>query len=160
MTNQFLYLRQRQDTLTGATMTTQPIAQRPDQITDWPAGSRHYRITLQRNGEEMTVTFSAGAAHTEAPTVADVLESLFLDFSYFEYDFSEFCAETGQEPYAEDDEGELIDNPKARAGFDAIQAQSADLLRLFTSEEISEFSETINEVHTWEIDAAANGEAQ
>lgn len=56
------------------------VASRPDAI-QWPHGASHWRYELRTLHNDRVVSgfYSQGSAHTEAPTVSDVLESLALD---------------------------------------------------------------------------------
>jgi hypothetical protein len=66
-------------------------------MTDMPAGSRHYRVTLRHRGKQMTVPFSQGPAIEREPTAAEVLECLATDAATLDNSsgFREWCNECG-----------------------------------------------------------------
>lgn len=102
-------------------MTVEWVDRRPDGLmAEMPAGTNHWLIYLSRMGATMKFYFSTGPAITEAPTLLAVLESLCMDWTGSEISYQEFCATFD---YALDD--------YSRRVYDAIQRQSADLVRLF-----------------------------
>jgi hypothetical protein len=54
-----------------------------------------WSIVLTYQGRTMKSPFFQGMAHTEAPTLQDVLESLFLDASVGEMTFEDYCSDFG-----------------------------------------------------------------
>ena len=54
-----------------------------------------YSVTLRMDGRQITTPFRQGMGIREQPVAFDVLESLLLDASSSEDDFSEFCASFG-----------------------------------------------------------------
>lgn len=63
---------------------------------DDKTGMDHWRCNLRYQGRRMSVVFSMGHGHNgKAPTVLEVLNSLFIDASYGGMDFEEFCASAG-----------------------------------------------------------------
>jgi hypothetical protein len=77
--------------------TASRISSRPDGITDWGVGARHWRITITRDGRQMRVYFSQGSAHTAPPTLDDVLDCLASDAAGIENarGFDDWCSEYG-----------------------------------------------------------------
>ena len=79
--------------------TATSIPSRPDGEA-WEGAMRHWRVALRRVDESgatlarMTIYYSQGSAHTEAPTLADVLESLRMD-SMSPESLADFCSEYG-----------------------------------------------------------------
>lgn len=123
----------------GITMTSERLDRRSDGLmADAMPGSRHWIITLTRGAEVMTLQFTQGPAHTEAPTLYDVLECIASDWSSAAQPFEDWCKDYGfnDDPeYDEDDAGNLIllPNPYRRI-YDAVQAQALDLERLFSDD--------------------------
>ncbi len=74
------------------------IDARPDTVgSDWDATASHWKIQLRYGGKSLTTYFSQGSAHTDAPTVQDVLYSLILDSDSGADTFEDFCANCGYE---------------------------------------------------------------
>lgn len=115
------------------TMTAVPIASNPN-MTDMPAGSRHWCCKLRRTTREgfasLDVPFSQGPALKDDPTAADVLDCLASDASGIENaeDFEDWASEYGYDP----------DSRKAEAIFNACKAQSGGLRRLLGEEAYQE----------------------
>lgn len=61
----------------------------------WQPGTHPWRVTLRRNGRQLTVDFYTGPAITEEPSAADVLYCLISDVQAGEMTFEEFCEELG-----------------------------------------------------------------
>lgn len=98
--------------------TVKPTERNPHRDS-WDAGARHWRCTLTRNGKRMSVAFSQGSAHTEPPTLADVLNCLALDCSGYENNlaFEGWCDEYGYDH----------DSRKAEHTYKIIGRQAASL---------------------------------
>lgn len=68
----------------GQFLTRVPIQARITEVdrnphvdpSDWDRGASHWRVTLRYDGRRMQVYFSRGSAHTEPPTVRDVIGCL------------------------------------------------------------------------------------
>lgn len=116
----------------GLTMKAAEVGSRPDSLMDSP-GARHWRCVLEswvpapfggglveRTGRKMVIFFTQGSAHTEAPTLADVLDCMASD-STFSGDFADFCSELGYDE----------DSRQAERIFKATKRQTAKLLDLF-----------------------------
>ena len=65
----------------GIRIESERIAQRTCGGEDWNNTARHWRVTLYCGRRRMSLEFSQGSAHTEAPTAADVLSCLSMDAS-------------------------------------------------------------------------------
>lgn len=63
----------------------------------WDPHSHPWRVTLRRNGRQLTVDFYTGPACYDDPTAADVLNCLVSDVQYGEVSFEEFCSDLGYE---------------------------------------------------------------
>lgn len=76
-------------------------------------GASHWRCTLYCGTRKMTVFFSQGSAHTEPPTVEDVVNSLVSDAQSVQTTptFAEWASEMGY----------LVDSRNAKATFDAVK---------------------------------------
>ena len=61
----------------------------------WAEDTRNWKVTLTHNGDPYTTEFHQGSAHTDPPTVADVLSCLLLDARYGAGTFDDYCAEIG-----------------------------------------------------------------
>lgn len=64
-------------------------------MTDMPAGSSHWFVTLRRPGRSLTVPFSMGPALRRIPTAEDVLECLLSDRYAMQESFEDWCANYG-----------------------------------------------------------------
>jgi hypothetical protein len=86
---------------------------------DWSRTATHWKCIIGRGKARMTVPFSQGSAHTEAPTLATVLDCLASDASSVENarDFREWAEEMGGDP----------DSIKALKTYRLIQKQAAKL---------------------------------
>lgn len=108
-----------------------PAATSPN-ADGWGSDARHFVVTLQIgvNGTDtyrrMDVPFSQGSAHVNAPTAADVLDCLANDAAGYEnaLDLEDWATEYGYDP----------DSHKAYRTYQAIQGQSALLLRFLGRE--------------------------
>jgi len=89
---------------------------------------QHYRCTLRRERKSLRVYFSQGAAHTDAPTLASVLDCLVSDVTsvIIANGFENWCAEMGSDP----------DSRSAERCYRQIDAQGRGLARLFTADEL------------------------
>lgn len=118
----------------GVTMSAVFVDSRPDGLmSDMPRGSTHYHITLERQGETMSFYWSQGPAHTQPPTLGAVLENLCMDWQGGETTFEEFCSEMGYD----------TDSRRIERMYNAVQAQSADLSRLFDGMSIGDLCDDI-----------------
>lgn len=81
-----------------------------------------YRVTLRYQGRQMTTPYKTGLGWTNAPTAADVLESLLSDASSIENgnDFEDWASNYGFNP----------DSRKAEAIYKATVKQTNKLRRL------------------------------
>jgi len=81
----------------------------------------HYKVTLRRGRQRMTVYFSMGEALTGEPTAEDVLDCLAMDASYIENTatFEDFCGELGYD----------TDSRSAERTYKVTQRQSERLER-------------------------------
>lgn len=90
-------------------------------MTDMPAGSSHWRVTLHRKGRQVTVPYSMGPAHSHEPIAEEVLECLLSDYIVSNYGFERWC----------DDFGLDTDSRKAERIFNTCLRQSAKLEMFF-----------------------------
>lgn len=95
-----------------------PVDSRPD-MESWGHGARHYRVRLSRKWVDgtrsMSLYFSQGSAHTEDPTVADVLSCLALDASVLKaMTFEDWASDLGYD----------TDSRQAEATYRACKRQS------------------------------------
>ncbi len=106
---------------TGITMTARQVASNPH-MTDMGEGARHWRCTLRNGTTRIVVAFSQGSAHTEAPTVADLLDCLASDARAYDgaQDFADFASELGYD----------ADSRKAYRTYKACGDLSTRLCRL------------------------------
>lgn len=112
---------------TGVRMTATKVDARPDPADTWDATARHFRCTLRTAKGRMVVWFSQGSAHTEPPTVEDVLDCLASDASSIENarGFEEWCGDYGYD----------ADSRTAERTYRAIKRQMVGLRRLFTPDD-------------------------
>ena len=111
----------------GITLTCEKITTRPDLNTkDWGEGSRHFKCRIERGTgprkRGFTLYYSQGSAHTENPTIGDVLESLSLDASSYENarGFEDWASELGY----------CSDSRKAEKVYKSIKRQAEQLKRV------------------------------
>jgi hypothetical protein len=111
---------------TKITMTVSRTDHNPS-MTD-TADMDHWRVTLKRNGKQMSLVFSMGYGLNGAePTVADVLDSLASDASSVrQTDFPEWARDMGWSD----------DSIKARKTYLTIEKQAARLRRLLGSDKL------------------------
>jgi len=70
---------------TGITMTCERADRNPNMTDDdWARGARHWKCVLKNGRRTLTVYFSQGCAHTQEPTVNEVLSCLCDDASQVE----------------------------------------------------------------------------
>jgi len=88
-------------------------------ITDMPAGSAHYRVTLKRPGRQMTVFYSMGPALCREPSASEVLSCLISDATSFDNarDFDDWCSNYGYD----------TDSRKAERIYKTVEAQAGKL---------------------------------
>ena len=96
-------------------------------MNDMPEGSTHWKITLRNQGRQLTTHYSMGPAHTEEPTLEDVLDCLASDAAGIENSprFDQWAGEYGYDP----------DSRKAERVYKVCQKQAEGLLRLLSSRE-------------------------
>lgn len=115
----------------GLSMAVEPAESNPNMQADasWHRDASHYLCTIRNGGEAMAVPFSMGAAHTDAPTLEMVLDSLASDAASVENepDWLEWAGEMG----FEDDIDELKD---ARESHATIVRQAGELRDLLGDE--------------------------
>lgn len=108
----------------GISAELEEVGSNPN-MDDMPAGSRHWRVTLNRDGADaMTVPFSQGPGLTEEPTAADVLDCLVSDASSIQSE-PDWLAWAQGMGYTS-----IEDAERARATYQAIERQT-EALRAF-----------------------------
>lgn len=108
-------------------MTATSVAERPvSQRWEGHASSTHYRVTVRRGGRWMVIYYSMGPAHTDGPTLPDVLDCLVSDAEYVDRAFEEFCADLGYDE----------DSRTAERVYQACVRTGRALRRLFTLAEL------------------------
>ena len=103
-------------------MTVKRITSNP-LMDDMP---RHFMCTLKRGDSIMKTRFSQGSAHTENPSLADVLDCLGSDSAGYENakDFEDWASEYGYD----------TDSRKAEKIYNTV-AKQAEELKAFLGEE-------------------------
>lgn len=97
------------------------------------------------NGLNIDTEYSKGTGHDPAKgvTADDLIPSLLTDASFAEYDFAEFCRESGYEQY---DPETGKENKKAVATFRACEKSEYMIRRMqFTDEEMQAIRDYIEE---------------
>lgn len=106
----------------GITATAEWADSNPN-MSDMPAGSSHWRVTLRRRNprRSLTVPFSMGPAHSHEPTAPEVLDCLVSDASSFDSasSFEDWCSDFGYD----------TDSRKAEQTFKAVERSAARLRR-------------------------------
>ena len=97
-------------------------------MSDMPAGSYHYKVTLRFRRRTLTTYFSCGPAIDHEPTAADVLSCLCSDANAGAQDFDGFCSDFGYD----------TDSRKAEKAWRACQ-KMADRLPVFLGDDFDEF---------------------
>lgn len=121
-----------------------PISARETGNTDWPADAQHYRFTIRRGGNySITGEYSQGSAHTDQPTLAEILACVVsdarsatgaLDFDDWAAEFGLICDCCGQPTRG------------AQDVYEACEAYEADLAAMFNSEEREELDRLLSEL--------------
>lgn len=110
------------------TATCEWIDSNPN-MTDMPAGSTHYKVTLRRAGRRLTVPFSMGPAHCKEPTAIDVMSCLISDSAGVDgQGFEDWARDLGYD----------ADSRKAEKLYRACERQAAKL-RQFLGEDYHAF---------------------
>lgn len=117
----------------GVSFASLRINERPDGLMpDMPAGSSHWRILIRRDGKDMTIYYSMGAAHTGTPDDLDVFNSLLMDTADIDgANFEDWAENLGFDP----------DSRKAERTFKACQETLLNLRTLFNESELSDMRE-------------------
>lgn len=96
---------------------------------DWSKGSRHFACTLICHGIGFDFWFSQGSAHTEAPTVENVLICLASDaHGTKDTSFEEWCRDLGYDD----------DSRKALAIYEACEETATGLEHVLGSDALEE----------------------
>jgi hypothetical protein len=112
----------------GITMTVERVKCNPNTANDeWSKSARHWKCLFRCGNKEMFVYFSQGSAHTQEPTVAEVLDCLASDASSFENSdgFEGWANEFGYD----------TDSRKAERTYKAIEEQTDKLARLISPDD-------------------------
>lgn len=116
----------------GLKFSAVPVLERPDGAEGFAAGSRHWRVLLQRSGAELVTHYSQGPALKDDPEAEDVVWSLLSDTSDIEGTaFEEWADNLGFDP----------DSRKAERIFKACEETLSRLLLLFTRQELEDLRE-------------------
>jgi|SRR5690554_3610619 len=122
----------------GVGMTITRLDTRPDDLSEWGEGARHWEFTITRNGEhEHSGFYSQGSAHTAPPTLTDVLSCLLSDAGCAEYDFDEFCSDLGHD----------TDSRRAERIHNACRQVAVGMARLFSPSEREDLTAMFQEWH-------------
>ncbi|KKM83615.1 hypothetical protein LCGC14_1307650 [marine sediment metagenome] len=110
----------------GISERTKEVESNPN-MTDMPAGSRHFKVTLLCAGRQMTLHFSMGPGNTEEPTVEDVLNCAAMDAAGYENaeGFEDWASEYGYD----------IDSREAEKTYCAVRKQTAKLAKFLATEQ-------------------------
>lgn len=107
----------------GLAMRATPTDHNPHRAPDdkWAHTASHYRCTIRTPlSRRMVVYYSMGTAHTEPPTLADVLDCLASDASGLGGTFEEWCGDYGYD----------ADSIRAFKTYHAVKRQTAALKRV------------------------------
>lgn len=115
----------------GVNLEIKRVDRRPDDLSVWGPGSRHWGFTLSRGKHEHEGFFSQGSAITDQPTLLDVLGSLLLNTTYFAEEFDDWCDNTGED----------TDSRRAHATWQAIKEENTFLTKAFSKDELSDLRE-------------------
>lgn len=106
----------------GITMQVSRASSNPNMLGT--SCTQHWTCVLRCEDRTMTVAFSQGSAHTQEPTVSDVLECLAMDASSALDKFEDWCDNCGYD----------TDSRKAYRTWEAVVKQSDDLVALLEQE--------------------------
>lgn len=97
-------------------LRVEPADRNPLMEDEW-RDANHWRCTVICGKRRMVTPFSQGSAHTEPPTLEDVVNALVLDAAGFENarTFEDWCGEYGYD----------TDSRKAERTYNAIKRQTA-----------------------------------
>lgn len=114
----------------GITMTVKSADRNPNMPDDeWARSATHFRCVLRFEGRRLTTPFSQGSAHTSAPEVGTVLDSLAVDATsaLVASDFEDWCSDLGYD----------ADSRTAERTFRACE-RTLDKLRALLGEELAD----------------------
>jgi hypothetical protein len=102
------------------------VPSRPDGMMESPHMTRHFKCKIGHARRSMTLYFSQGSAHTEPPTLADVLDCLASDASTYENSgsFENWAGELGFD----------TDSRKAEKIYRITERQTKQLKRVLGDE--------------------------
>lgn len=105
----------------GIKLSCGRIGERPDNTGDWQADARHFRCRLSCGKRSFGFYFSQGSAHTQDPTISDVLDCMVSDANGYDNtsDFEDWASEYGYE----------TDSRKAEKTYRAVKKQAEQLKR-------------------------------
>jgi hypothetical protein len=103
----------------GITAAVKRVGSNPS-MEDKTGSMRHFLVVLHMGEKFMSVHFSQGSAHTEAPTAQDVLSCLAMDSAGFENadNFEDWCGEYGYD----------TDSRRAERTYNARKDQAIKLM--------------------------------
>lgn len=120
----------------GITMTTQRILSRENNDIDCGRDARHWNVTLVRGNHRLKTQFTQGSAHTEPPTIEEMLDCLVSDalsvdenperppnYAFKARPFEDWCGDFGYDP----------DSRKAEKVYSACVDVAKKLRSLLTS---------------------------
>lgn len=81
--------------LTGLGLRLTAIEDHNDKAQGWQSNTRHFRVTLSREGRRMSFWFYQGSGIKEDPDLSAVIYCLACDRSYANDTFEEFIANCG-----------------------------------------------------------------
>lgn len=116
----------------GVVITTNGISVRPDGVDDWPQGSSHWIVIIDRGEVSEIFYYSMGPAHKGEPVEADIFYSLLVETVCVDgYTLDEWANTFGFD----------AENVKAIRMYEACQEELIQLNRLFSVQEIAELRE-------------------
>jgi hypothetical protein len=103
-----------------------------DYKDEWRKTANKYKARITYNKKSMTLTYYTGRGWERDPDLEDILGSILLDASYYDYSFEDFASELRY------DLGYGPDRRKAKKMYKEIQKQTEKLNSIFTEEELEE----------------------
>lgn len=99
-----------------------------DYKDDWKQTANKYKATIKYNKKSLTIPYYTGCGWQRDPDLEDILGTLLMDATYYDYSFYDFAREMGYDP----------DRRKTKKIYNDIQKQTEKLNSIFSKEEQEE----------------------
>lgn len=117
----------------GVSLHCEQTGERPDGLM--PESQTHFKCKVSRGNVNKKFYFSCGKNLATGPGLTDLMSCLFLDASFAEYDFDDFCSNLGYD----------VDSRKAEKIYKWTIKNTKKLRKLFNDSELSDLQEMAQE---------------